>query len=217
MLYAIIENGGKQYRAEEGSHIEVDLLPEEVGKKKTFENVLLLVNEDEVQVGTPYLQGISVDATVVAHFKAPKITVFKYRPKQRYRVKSGHRQKYSRLVVDSIAFPGKSKTSKSEKGEAEEKAETQKKTRTKTAEKKTPAKQQASKKETKSTPSIRKSVESLDLGARTTNALADAGIKTVGQLIKRMESGEDKMLDISGIGEKSLSDIKKKLKKFGYK
>ena len=107
MLYAIVESGGKQYKAVEGSYIEIDLLPEEVGKKKTFDKVLLLVEDDKVEVGTPYLSNVSVDATILEHFKGPKIIVFKYRAKQRYRVKTGHRQKYTRVMVDSIAFAGK--------------------------------------------------------------------------------------------------------------
>lgn len=107
MLYAIVENGGKQYKAVEGSTLELDLLPEEVGEKKTFDKVLLLVDDDKVEVGSPFLKSVSVDATVMEHFKGSKITVFKYRAKQRYRVKTGHRQLYTRVVIDSIAFPGK--------------------------------------------------------------------------------------------------------------
>jgi len=107
MLFAILESGGKQYKAVEGESIAVDLLPLEVGKKKTFEKVLLLANESDTQVGSPYLEGVSVDCTVIEHFKGEKLTIFKYRAKQRFRVKTGHRQSYSRVVVDSIAFPGK--------------------------------------------------------------------------------------------------------------
>ncbi len=136
-MYAIIENGGKQYKAIEGEYIEIDLLPVEVGKKKSFDNVLLLSADEKVEVGTPYLKGVSVDATVISHFKGPKITVFKYRPKQRYRVKTGHRQRYSRVLVDSIAFPGKSKAS-TEKKEIEktETSKTKKSTTTKAPTKK---------------------------------------------------------------------------------
>jgi len=111
-MYAIIENGGKQYKAVEGGFIEIDLLPDEVGKKKTFDKVLLLSTDGRTEVGEPYLQGVSVDTTIISHFKAPKIIVFKYRAKQRYRVKTGHRQKYSRVLIDSIAFPGKSAAAK---------------------------------------------------------------------------------------------------------
>ena len=110
MLYAIFESGGKQFKAVEGSYIEVDHLPVDVGKKLSFDKVLLLVNEKDIQVGTPLIKGASVDATVISHFKAKKIIVFKYSPKKRYRVKNGHRQQYTRLVVDSIAFSGKAKT-----------------------------------------------------------------------------------------------------------
>jgi large subunit ribosomal protein L21 len=120
MLYAIVENGGKQYKAVEGSTLELDLLPEEVGKKKTFDKVLLLVDDGKVEIGSPFLSSVSVDATVMEHFKGPKITVFKYRAKQRYRVKTGHRQRYTRVLVDSIAFPGKkAKPAKAEKTSVE--------------------------------------------------------------------------------------------------
>ena len=107
-MYAIIENGGKQYKAVEGDYIDIDLLPDEVGKKKTFDKVLLLSTDGSTEVGEPYLKGVSVDTMVVSHFKGPKIIIFKYRAKQRYRVKTGHRQKHSRVLVESIAFPGKS-------------------------------------------------------------------------------------------------------------
>ncbi len=134
MLYAIVESGGKQYKAVEGSHIEVDLLPEEVGKKKTFEKVLLLVDDGKTQVGTPYLAGISVDTTVVEHFKGPKLIIFKYRAKERYRRKTGHRQKYTRLLIDSIAFPGKvAKPAVKAEEPAEKKVEAAKKPAAKSA------------------------------------------------------------------------------------
>lgn len=102
MKYAIVENGGKQYKAVEGSTIEVDLMPTEVGEQIDFQNVLLFVDGDEVKVGAPVLEGAKVKTTIVSHIKGPKIIIFKYRPKKRIRVKSGHRQKYTRLMVNSI-------------------------------------------------------------------------------------------------------------------
>ena len=107
MLYAIFESGGKQFKAVEGSFVEVDHLPTEEGKKISFDKVLLLVNDKDIQVGTPFIKGASVDATVATHFKAKKVIIFNYRPKKRYRVKTGHRQQYTRLMVNSIAFTGK--------------------------------------------------------------------------------------------------------------
>jgi large subunit ribosomal protein L21 len=114
MSYAIIENGGKQYKVIEGTPIEVDLLPLEIGKQIKLDKVLLVSDETGIRVGTPLLKEVSVDATVLAHFKGPKITIFKYRPKERYRIKTGHRQQFTRLMVDSIVFPGKPKTTKQE-------------------------------------------------------------------------------------------------------
>lgn len=107
MSYAIFESGGKQFKAVEGSFVEVDHLPTEEGKKISFDKVLLLVNDKDIQVGTPFIKGASVDATVATHFKAKKVIIFNYRPKKRYRVKTGHRQQYTRLMVNSIAFTGK--------------------------------------------------------------------------------------------------------------
>ena len=102
MKYAIIESGGKQYKAVEGGRIEVDLLPEEVGKKLELKSVLLLVDGDKVKVGTPTVAGANVGAKVVEHIKGEKLTVFKYRPKKRIRVKTGHRQKYTLLQIEKI-------------------------------------------------------------------------------------------------------------------
>lgn len=102
MKFVIVEQGGKQYRAAEGGTIEVDRLPNEVGETLTLEDVLLSVNDDDVIIGTPLVKGAKVQATVLDHFKGRKILVFKYRPKQRYRVKKGHRQQYTRLQIESI-------------------------------------------------------------------------------------------------------------------
>lgn len=103
MKYAIVESGGKQYRAVEGSTIEVDLLPTAVGGDVVLDSVLLVVEDGSVQVGTPTVKGVKVQATVEDHFKGPKLTIFNYRSKKHYRVKTGHRQQYTRLKVNSIA------------------------------------------------------------------------------------------------------------------
>jgi len=103
MKYAIIESGGKQYRAVEGATIEVDRLPVEAGDRVPLEAVLLLADDDgQVSVGAPLVKGARVSTTVVDHFKGPKLIIFKYRPKKHYRVKTGHRQQYTRLRVDKI-------------------------------------------------------------------------------------------------------------------
>ena len=107
MKYAIVEDGGKQYKAVEGNTIEVDRFPAEIGEQVDLEHVLLVSDDQNIKVGTPIVDGVTVKATVVAQVKGPKIVVFKYKPKQRYRVKSGHRQKYTRLRIDEISENGK--------------------------------------------------------------------------------------------------------------
>ncbi|MCL4562855.1 MAG: 50S ribosomal protein L21 [Chloroflexi bacterium] len=104
MKYAIIESGGKQYKAVEGSQIEVDLLQLQPGESCVLDQVLLVVDDEAVSVGAPTVKGAHVQATVVGHTKGPKIVVFKYRPKKHYRVKTGHRQQYTRLQVESISL-----------------------------------------------------------------------------------------------------------------
>ena len=121
MRFAIIESGGKQYRAVEGRTIEVDRLPVEAGTKFDIERVLLMADGDEVMVGTPTVSGIQVKVTVADHTKGPKIDRFKYRPKKRIRVRGGHRQHYTMLMVDFIGKPGEER--KIEKPEPKKKAE----------------------------------------------------------------------------------------------
>ena len=101
-MYAIVECGGRQYRAEEGSTFPVEKLPQEVGDQIELENVLMLVNGEDVKIGQPTVSGVSVKATVVDQFKGKKIFVWKYKPKKRYRRRQGHRQQYTRLRIDEI-------------------------------------------------------------------------------------------------------------------
>lgn len=103
MKYAILESGGKQYKAVEGATIEVDLLDVEVGQLVNLEDVLLVVEDENVHVGTPSIKGASVSTSVVDHVKGPKVFTFKYSPKKRIRVKTGHRQQYTRLKIESIS------------------------------------------------------------------------------------------------------------------
>ena len=125
MKYAIIESGGKQYKAVEGGTIEVDRLAIELGKKVDLKDVLLVVDGKEISVGMPKVSGAKVTTRVVEQFKAPKIIVFKYKSRQRYRVKQGHRQRYTRLLVENIQTAAK----KAAAAEAEAKPKTKAKTK----------------------------------------------------------------------------------------
>ncbi|MBN8581571.1 MAG: 50S ribosomal protein L21 [Anaerolineae bacterium] len=109
MKFAIVESGGKQYRAVEGTTVDVDRLAREVGTSFDFERVMLMADGDAVLVGTPTVGGIIVSATVVEHTKGPKVLSFKYRPKKRIRVRGGNRAHYTRLMIDFIGKPGDKK------------------------------------------------------------------------------------------------------------
>lgn len=100
-MYAIVESGGRQYRAEVGHTFSVEKLPYEVGEQIEMD-VLLVSNDDDIRVGQPLVEGASVTATVVDQYRGKKIFVWKYRPRKRYRRRQGHRQQYTRLRIDEI-------------------------------------------------------------------------------------------------------------------
>ena len=102
MKYAIVESGGKQYRAVEGGTLEIDRMPVNIGESVKLEQVLLLADGENVIVGTPVIKDNPVWTKVVEHFKGEKVTIFNYSPKKRIRVKTGHRQNYTRLLVEQI-------------------------------------------------------------------------------------------------------------------
>ncbi len=100
-MYAIIETGGKQMKVEEGQEIFIEKVAADQDETVTFDKVLF-VGGDDVKVGAPYVNGASVTAKVAKHGRQKKITVFKYKPKKNYHRKQGHRQPYTKLVIDKI-------------------------------------------------------------------------------------------------------------------
>jgi len=100
-MYAVVETGGKQVKVSEGSVIYVEKLDVEVGASYTFDKVLM-VGGETVKVGNPYIEGATVEATVEKQGKQKKILVFKMKAKKKYRRKKGHRQPYTKLVVNKI-------------------------------------------------------------------------------------------------------------------
>ncbi len=101
-MYAVFITGGKQFRVTEGQEIYVEKLDVEVGDTVTFTDVLMLGGEKTV-VGTPLVNGAKVVAKVVKNGRGPKIIVFKFKQKKDYHKKQGHRQAYTKLVIESIA------------------------------------------------------------------------------------------------------------------
>lgn len=101
-MYAVVKSGARQYRAEVGDTLVVERVPGEIGQHVELNEVLLVADGEQVQIGQPTVGGARIKATVVAQEKGPKIRIFKYRPKERYRRRAGHRQNYTRLRVDEI-------------------------------------------------------------------------------------------------------------------
>jgi large subunit ribosomal protein L21 len=102
-MYAVIADRGKQYFVAPGERLRVDLRPEMPGDKVTFDRVLLVSDEGRVDAGQPTVAGASVEATVLGDAKAAKVVVFKKKRRKGYRLKQGHRQRYTDLLVDRIA------------------------------------------------------------------------------------------------------------------
>ncbi|WLD95430.1 50S ribosomal protein L21 [Alkalihalobacillus sp. AL-G] len=100
-MYAIIEAGGKQYRVEEGQELYIEKVNAEAGETVTFDRVLM-VGGDDVKVGSPLVDGATVTAKVEKQGRNKKIVVYKFKPKKNYRRKQGHRQPYTKVVIDKI-------------------------------------------------------------------------------------------------------------------
>jgi large subunit ribosomal protein L21 len=101
-VYAVVETGGKQYKVTVGEMIEVERLPAAQGERVELDRVLLVSDDGQVRIGQPVLDDAKVAARVVGHGRSRKVLVFKYRAKERYRRKVGHRQDYTRLRIEAI-------------------------------------------------------------------------------------------------------------------
>jgi large subunit ribosomal protein L21 len=110
-MYAVLSSGGKQYRVEPGSTLTIEKLTEETGASVTFDRVLLIADGDNVTVGTPTVAGATISATVIGEELGPKIVVFKYKQKAKYRRRTGHRQHLTRVRIDEINADGTSRRS----------------------------------------------------------------------------------------------------------
>lgn len=105
-MYAVIDRGGKQMRVEEGQVLEVDRLTADKGAEVVLGRVLMVVDADKIQCGTPVVEGAQVMAKVLSHGHTRKVTVGKFRPKKHYRRRVGHRQPLSRVRIERIELGG---------------------------------------------------------------------------------------------------------------
>lgn len=101
-MYALIETGGKQYRVEKDGVLFIEKLEAAEGEVVTFDKVLLVNKNGETVVGAPLVANAKVTGKVVKHGRGKKITVFKYKPKKNYKKKQGHRQPFTKVVIESI-------------------------------------------------------------------------------------------------------------------
>jgi large subunit ribosomal protein L21 len=166
-MYAIVEIAGHQFKVEKDQRVFVNRLQTEEGKQVAFDNVLLIGDGDKVTVGAPAIDGAQVGAKVLKHLKGDKVIVFKKKRRKGYRVKNGHRQSLTEIIIESIAASGAKKSTKVEK-KVEPKTEAK-------------VKKAAPKKSTAKSDDLKK-VEGI--GPKIAETLAAAGIVTFADLAK---------------------------------
>jgi len=204
-MYAVIETGGKQYRVEVGTELEVELLDGEPGDSITLDRVLLVADGDESAIGRPVVADAAVEAEVVRRDRGEKLISFKYRPKARRRVKKGHRQELTILRITDVKLGSKSAAAAKRKADADAKSERQRLEEAaarqaaedaalaaklaKASAPKTPAKAAAPKTETKST--ARSAAKSTAKAVPKTAAKADTSKKTTTPRAKTQSGAAD--------------------------
>jgi len=171
-MYAIVEIAGHQFKVEKDQKVYVNRLSAEEGDSVEFDNVLLVGDGDNITLGAPAIDGALIGAKVVKHLKGDKVIVFKKKRRKGYRVKNGHRQYLSEIVIESITASGAKKKATSSKAEAKPKA---KKETAKTAPKAT------AKKASGKADDLKK-IEGA--GPKAAEALVNAGVDTFEKLAK---------------------------------
>ena len=198
-MYAIVEIAGHQFKVEKDQRVFVNRLQTEEGKKVSFDNVLLLGDGDKVTVGAPAIDGAQVSAKVLKHLKGDKVIVFKKKRRKGYRVKNGHRQSLSEIVIESIVASGAKKAAKVENEGAKkaapakaEKAAPKKevkkvepKVEAKVAAPKTEAKKAAPKAAAKKATGKADDLKKIEgAGPKAAEALVNAGLDTFAKVAK---------------------------------
>mgnify|MGYP000521539935 FL=1 len=170
-MYAIVEIAGQQFKVVKDQKVFVHRLQTEEGKQVAFDNVLLISDGDKVTVGAPAIDGAQVGAKVLKHLKGDKVIVFKKKRRKGYRVKNGHRQSLTEIIIESIAASGAKKVAKVEKEVAKKVAPVKADPKAKVAAPKAEVKKAAPKAEAK--PAAPKAKATKDLSALTVAELKE--------------------------------------------
>ncbi len=172
-MYAIVEIAGHQFKVEKDQKVFVNRLATEEGKAVSFDNVLLVADGSNVTVGAPAIDGAQVSAKVLKHLKGDKVIVFKKKRRKGYRVKNGHRQALTEIVIESIVASGAKPAKAAPKKE------------TKKAEPKAEAKKAAPKATAKKATGKADDLKKIEgIGPKIASTLAEAGIATFAELAK---------------------------------
>ena len=208
-MYAVIKTGGKQYRVSPGDKLKIETIDAEVGASYDFDTVLMISDGDKLTVGTPTIASAKVTAEVIAHGRAKKVEIIKFRRRKHHQKRTGHRQNFTQVEIQSINGKGavaKKKAAPAKKVKAADSdadAKTAKKAATpkKTAEKKPAAKKAAPKKAAPVKKSAKKSADDLTkiegIGPKASEALVAAGLATFADLSKAKVPAIQKILDES--------------------
>ena len=190
-MYAIVEIAGHQFKVEKDQKVFVNRLATEEGKKVSFDNVLLIGDGDKVTIGAPAIGGAQVSAKVLKHLKGDKVIVFKKKRRKGYRVKNGHRQSLSEIVIESIVASGAKPATKAKSEGAKPVAKVEKKAAPKKAEPKKETPKVEAKAVAPAKPAAKKATGKPDdlkkiegIGPKISQTLIDAGVSTFAQLAK---------------------------------
>ena len=201
-MYAVIKTGGKQYRVTPGDVLKVETLDAEVGAAINFEEVLMIADGDDITIGTPTIASAKVAAEVIAHGRAKKVEIIKFRRRKHHQKRTGHRQNFTQVQIQNIngkGSPAKKATAKAADADSKDKKSAEKaapkkataKPAAKTAEKK-PAEKKAAPKKSTAKDDLTK-IEGI--GPKAAEALVAAGIATYADLAKAKVADVQKILD----------------------
>ncbi len=181
-MYAIVEIAGHQFKVEKDQKVFVNRLATEEGKKVSFDNVLLLADGSNITVGAPAIDGAQVSAKVLKHLKGDKVIVFKKKRRKGYRVKNGHRQSLTEIVIESIVASGAKPAKKAEKAAPKKEV---KKVEAKVAAPKVEAEKVAVKPAAKKATGKADDLKKVEgIGPKIASVLVEAGISTFAELAK---------------------------------